>query len=199
MTIYYTSDLHFGHKLVSKLRGFGDDVYATVRHDAHIVEMWHNTVRENDTVWVLGDLVCNQKDHEYSLGILAELPGKKRFIFGNHDIGHPMHSPSHKYFLDYLDVFETVGTVAHIKSDGQKILLSHFPYDGEGDREGERYSEWRQKDAGAFLIHGHTHSSTRFTTSKNGTPQMHVGLDAWDLGLVHEKYIHEWVAKNRVA
>ena len=194
MTIYFTSDLHFGHKLVAKIRGFGDDALAPGMHDDHIMSMWGSTVKPADVVWVLGDLSVGHREEAKALEILKQLPGKKHLVFGNHDSGHPMHSDAQKSFAKYLDVFETVSSVAHIKSNKQKIILSHFPYNGEGDRPGERYPEWRVRDMGTTpLIHGHTHSSTKYSLSDMGTPQLHVGLDAWDLELVHEKYVHDWV------
>ena len=194
MTIYYTSDLHFGHKLVAKIRGFGEDDLAPSLHDAHLMNMWYATVRPADVVWILGDLSVGHREESRALGILNQLPGKKHLVFGNHDSGHPMHSTAQKSFARYLDVFETVGSVAHIKSNKEKIFLSHFPYNGEGDRPGERYPEWRVRDMGTVpLIHGHTHSATKYSLSSMKTPQMHVGLDAWDLQLVHEKYVHAWV------
>lgn len=51
-SIYYTSDIHHGHRLVADLRGF-DDVED---HDAALAANWDKTVRPDDTVWVLGDL-----------------------------------------------------------------------------------------------------------------------------------------------
>ena len=56
------------------------------------------------------------------------------------------------------------------------------------------FSEWRVRDMGTTpLIHGHTHSATKYSLSDMGTPQLHVGLDAWGLELVHEKHVHDWV------
>ncbi len=61
---------------------------------------------------------------------------------------------------------------------GNDILLSHFPYSGTTDIEdsGGRYDQWRLPRMGAWLLHGHTHSSLR-----QGEQSVHVGLDAWDL------------------
>ncbi|WP_051265718.1 metallophosphoesterase family protein [Nakamurella lactea] len=40
--------------------------------------------------------------------------------------------------------------------------------------------EYRLRDEGNWLLHGHTHSSEKVTSSR----EIHVGLDAWDLGPV---------------
>ncbi len=76
------------------------------------------------------------------------------------------------------------------------VLLSHFPY--VGDRGQERYAQWRLKDEGLPLLHGHTHSAEEISYTpriNNGggwpTTQMHVGLDAWNLTPVSLEQIGE--------
>ena len=65
------------------------------------------------------------------------------------------------------------------------MLLSHFPYVGDSGPD-ERYTQYRLPCEGLPIIHGHTHSRSRFSTATYGpaeipVPQVHVGLDAWDL------------------
>lgn len=178
--IYFTSDLHFGHRLVAKIRGFGDDDEATARHDGAICDNWRSTVTDRDVVYVLGDLCIS--DLANALGLLDMLPGKKHLIWGNHDAGHPMHKNWRSQQGRFLDVFATANVHATVKLGQQKLMLSHFPYDGDTDgRDHDRHEEWRLRDAGIPLIHGHVHSSTQFTASSIGTPQVHVGVDAWGL------------------
>ena len=57
----------------------------------------------------------------------------------------------------------------------QVVLACHFPYAGDS-RDGyeDRYLEYRPKDRGGFLVHGHTHGRWR----KNGR-MVDVGVDAW--------------------
>ena len=96
---------------------------------------------------------------------------------------HPMNGNSHMHQREYLAAFDSVQTGGMIKRDGMRILLSHFPYDGEGDMRAEhddRAGQWRLRDEGNPLIHGHVHDSTRVRLSKNGTTMIHAGLDAWD-------------------
>jgi calcineurin-like phosphoesterase family protein len=72
------------------------------------------------------------------------------------------------------------------------VNLSHFPYDGDSHGD-DRYSELRLEDRGVPLIHGHTHNpNQKATVSNNGTPQFHVGWDAW-LEPVPETRIVEWL------
>jgi calcineurin-like phosphoesterase family protein len=50
--------------------------------DEAMVKMWNETVRPNDKVYHLGDVVINRK----SLSIMNRLNGDKVLIRGNHDI-----------------------------------------------------------------------------------------------------------------
>ena len=79
--IYYISDIHFDdQKIFDKCsRPFKNlDEFKT-----EIIKRWNKKVKENDTVYVLGDIVeDNSKD---SINIFKELNGVKHFIVGNHD------------------------------------------------------------------------------------------------------------------
>jgi calcineurin-like phosphoesterase family protein len=173
MTTWFTSDLHFGHRLVAHLRGHGPsreeaDVTA---HDLEIADHWRDTVATDDVVWILGDLDLNTR----SLPLVAALPGRKRLIAGNHDACHPMHSAAPSVMKRYLEVFEFVQPFARVKLLGEPVLLSHFPYQGDHTEYGDRFTQYRLPDEGARLLHGHTHSSERWTSTR----EIHVGWDAW--------------------
>lgn len=171
MNTWFTSDLHFGHGLVANYRGFGTDVLG---HDLHIEREWREAVREGDEVFVLGDIAV--KNFDYALGIIACLPGVKHLIAGNHDPVHPCHNRAFKHQRRFLEVFESVNSTATLKIEGERVMLSHFPFtDDHSDP--PRYVAWRPKDTGQWLIHGHTHSEGRIT----GPREIHVGVDAWDL------------------
>ena len=172
--IFFTSDCHFGHKLVSGLRGFD----STDAHDAALIKNWNSVVKADDIVWVLGDLTCARKDEVVlnALDIMSRLPGRKHFIAGNHDPVHPMHKDAWKYQKTYLSAFESVQAFAKIKVAGKPVLLSHFPYKFDHTNDA-RYTQWRLPDEGMTLLHGHTHSDVRVSS---GT-ELHVGLDAWNL------------------
>ena len=168
MSVWLTSDTHFGHKLVSGLRGFEDPDH----HDAALMENWRKVVKKEDTVWVLGDL-CMASPTE-ALGIISSLPGTKHLISGNHDACHPMHRDAYKHIPRYLEAFASVQPFARQKWAGINFLLSHFPY--ERDRGEARYMQYRLPDHGEWLLHGHVHTDERVIGH-----EIHVGLDAWDL------------------
>jgi calcineurin-like phosphoesterase family protein len=167
--IYYTSDLHLGHRLVAGHRGFGEDTEA---HDAEIADHWLTTIREDDIVYVLGDLAVSNPTR--ALDILADLPGRKRLVTGNHDPVAPQHREAHKWVEAYAAVFEWVTPFARRRFAGHDVLLSHFPYWSDHS-EVPRHTQWRLRDEGGLLLHGHTHSTVIRTSER----EVHIGWDAW--------------------
>lgn len=171
MTVWFTSDPHLGHQKVAGLRGFEtpDDMGEV------FADNWTSVVRKGHQVWILGDL--SMRDPDLALQVIAKLPGTKHFISGNHDPCHPMHRQSHQWQRLYFQAFDSVQPFARRRIRGQDVLLSHFPY--SKDRHEARYMQYRLRDEGAWLLHGHTHGKER----REGR-EIHVGLDAWDMQLV---------------
>lgn len=165
---FFWSDLHLGHDLVAKARGFA----SVEEHDRHIIDRWDATVTPNDTIWLLGDNATRK--HRSALSIIGERPGTKRLIWGNHDPGHPSHSRAHTHLREHLEVFQTAGTVGSVKVGGHTALLSHFPYTGEESDGPDRCAGFRQRDVGWWLIHGHVH-----TAWLKRDRQINVGVDQW--------------------
>lgn len=212
MTVFFSADLHISHAKVAEIRAAQNfieripDEHDQERvihwHDMALAINWDRVVKPDDIVWILGDISAGGRAAQLNaLEWIQNRPGKKHLITGNHDACSPIHRDSHKWQRIYLDAFESVQMAARRKiptSEGNvTVLLSHFPY--AGDRGQERYSQWRLKDEGLTLLHGHTHSAQKFSRAggyyvpvfdegffqkmevRGGTPQIHVGLDAWDL------------------
>jgi calcineurin-like phosphoesterase family protein len=85
--VFLVSDTHFGHAGVCKFTEA--DGVTKIRPwtdpdemDEAMVKMWNETVRPNDKVYHLGDVVINRK----ALKTLSRLNGDKVLIKGNHDI-----------------------------------------------------------------------------------------------------------------
>jgi calcineurin-like phosphoesterase family protein len=175
--LWLTSDTHLGHKFVSRLRGYE----TPDEHDAALARTWTKQVRADDEVWVLGDLALGGWAARISW--FGRVPGRKHLVLGNHDRAHPLNRNGHEHLDAFRAVFATVQTAASISLGAGRVMLSHFPY--SGDHGEDRYPEWRLRDAGVPLVHGHTHGTERLTRSPLGTPQVHVGLDAWGQRLVH--------------
>ena len=173
-TIWFTSDTHFFHRMVAGLRGFE----STEAHDEAIIANWNAKVRYDDIVWHLGDVGMTESDTKI-LTKVDRLLGRIHLVTGNHDSPWPAHRQSCKKQRTWMGVFESVQAFAKIKIGSEPVLLSHFPYNGDHSPH-DRYTQFRLRDEGAWLLHGHIHQETRMTSDHS----IHVGLDAWDLAPV---------------
>ena len=148
--IYYHSDWHLNHGYVAETRGFK----TSAEHDEWLIDNINSVVRKRDHIWMLGDL------HMGHLGAALEsvkkINGVKHLVLGNHDSGHPMHARSHSTQKRYLEAFDSVTLHEQHQFAGFKVMLSHFPYSGD-HKDIDRYTEWRLRDRGAYLLHGHVH------------------------------------------
>jgi len=133
--VFLVSDTHFGHAGVcrflrddgvTKLRPWEDPA----EMDEAMVKAWNETVRPNDKVYHLGDVVINRK----ALQILHRLNGDKVLIKGNHDI-FKLH--------DYTEHFRDIRGY-HVMNN---MILSHIPVHSES------------KGRFSANIHGHTHAN----------------------------------------
>lgn len=187
MTIFYTADLHLGHRLAAEERGFG----STLDHDAELARRWDAVVTPTDTVWVLGDISLGGKANtSNALSWITARPGVKHCIPGNHDECHAMRSNALRWKAIFENsAFASVQLAATHKIAGSRVTLSHFPFygDPEGDHTPEnRFPEWRVPDVGQWLLHGHTHSA-RAVRGR----QLHIGVDAHDLAPVPQSWVAE--------
>ena len=127
--VYFTSDLHLGHKAIAKYRPeFRDEQ----DHFEYRELAWHTRVRKHDKVFVLGDCAFTKE----RLLEFSKWTGTKALILGNHDL--PCHTVS---LLDLNDVFE--GRVYSLYKH-KEFWLSHAPLHTDELR-------------GRYNIHGHTH------------------------------------------
>ena len=134
-SVFLVSDTHFGHAGVcrftesdgiTKIRPWTD----SDEMDEEMIRRWNDTVRPNDKVYHLGDVVINRK----ALPTMARLNGDKVLIRGNHDI-----------FRDdeYREYFRELRAY-HVMNG---MILSHIPLHPESlGRFGTN-------------IHGHLHTN----------------------------------------
>jgi calcineurin-like phosphoesterase family protein len=199
-SVWYTADTHFTHRMVAELRGFA----SSAGHDEVIVANWNAVVGRDDTVWHLGDVGLGKP--ALILPWAARLNGAIHLITGNHDAVWPGHRDSHKHQREWLEHFASVQSFARRKIGGRYVLLSHFPYDGDHTAE-DRHRQFRLRDEGTWLLHGHTHGRERLgqvtlppvTFGGEGAwrgRQLHVGLDAWDLRPVPQCEVERLIAER---
>lgn len=76
--VFFTSDLHFGHKgLIECLRHMSPE-----ESDELIIDNWNSIVSKHDKVYVLGDITMEKPAN---LDVLNRLKGDIAIIGGNHD------------------------------------------------------------------------------------------------------------------
>lgn len=96
MTIFFTSDTHFGHKKILKFCPARGELWASIEdHDQGLIDLWNETVGPNDTVFHLGDFAFAGRERIKE--ILGMLNGEINLIRGNHDkskmvLNLPFHS-----------------------------------------------------------------------------------------------------------
>lgn len=172
------------------MRGFSD----VVDHDEYLFVTFCAQFDYADTIWWLGDMAFDGWLARLDR-IMPMIPGVHHLILGNHDRAHPCNSRGHLFQDSFTPHFTSVSTMARVSHNGKGAMLSHFPYSGD-HTESDRFAEYRPVDTGKLLIHGHTHSSERFSTSSLGTPQVNVGLEAWSLQPVLIQEVLETVERN---
>ena len=135
--IYFTSDLHLGHKNIIKLchRPFA----SLEEMDETLVSNWNQVVTNGDTVYIIGDLMFRTQNHP--LDVLIRVRGKKNLILGNHDRGWLNK-------IEAADFFKSVESYSEISDGKRKLALCHYPM-----------MSWGGTGKGSYLIHGHIHNN----------------------------------------
>lgn len=177
MQTFITSDTHFGHEFMAKFRGFD----SVDEHDAFIIRSINKRVK-GQRLFILGDIAMGGWHANASKVRLIEA-AEVHIILGNHDRPFPgnKNAFSHLAAFTYITRAASVQNFATLDIGGVKHMLSHFPYDDfDAQGEEERFEEFRLRDMGVPIIHGHTHSNQPVSYSSAGTKQYHVGLDAHD-------------------
>ena len=82
--IYFTSDLHFGHKNILEYCPNFRNFQSVDEMDEYLVYLWNKTVTPDDEIYNLGDFSF-YNSVEKTEQILTRLNGKHSLILGNHD------------------------------------------------------------------------------------------------------------------
>lgn len=138
--IFFTSDLHFGHKNIMR---FCNRPYDSIEEmDEALINNWNSVVGENDIVFNLGDFAFapNRRWKE----LLSILNGNHYLIMGNHDYTrYPGDS--------VMKLFKGVYPQLLLKIDNRYVYLNHFPFLCYGGSYREPYNV-------VYNLFGHVHS-----------------------------------------
>jgi calcineurin-like phosphoesterase family protein len=131
MTVFFTSDTHFGDHRTLNIwkRPFA----GVAEMDALMLERWNAAVGAGDEVWHLGDFARRPDD---VAALLARLNGRKHLVRGNNDPPGTVAAAGWASVQDY----------AEIEAGGRKLVLCHYPF-----------RTWNGQHKGAIDLHGHSH------------------------------------------
>ncbi|MBZ6003088.1 metallophosphoesterase family protein [Leuconostoc gelidum subsp. aenigmaticum] len=129
---YIMSDTHFNHEKIlyfdksraESLRALS--IEPTIKNmDIYLETTWNNVVKDEDTVYFLGDLGMFRKKQDF-IAQLTRLNGHIVFFKGNHD-----HSDQLKAAVKASEtgIVEVVDTAKAVKINGVQVWLSHYAID----------------------------------------------------------------------
>jgi calcineurin-like phosphoesterase family protein len=151
MTVFFTSDSHFGD--APRIRIDHRPFPTIAAHDAALVANWNEVVGPDDEVWHLGDFALRLSAEQVA-ALLAGLNGTKHLITGNNDGAATRAAPG----------WASVSAYEEIEVDGRALVLCHYPF-----------RTWNNMGRGTLDLHGHSHG--RLTPVPR---QYDVGVDVWD-------------------
>lgn len=139
--IYYTSDLHLFHTNIIRIC---NRPYASIEEmHKDLIEKWNKKVRDDDQVYILGDLSYKCQDINALYNLLKQLKGHKHLITGNHDNKWLKHIQ----MKDRADILETIQLYKTISDDGRMVVLFHYPIE-----------DWDGQYHGSYHLFGHIHN-----------------------------------------
>lgn len=109
----YIGDWHYNH---ANCISYDNRPFRDVNEmNDYLIKCWQKTVKESDTVYILGDMFWKTPD---PFTILNQLPGHKILIIGNHDRGDN---------AMFRSMFEDVSSYLEIQDGKRRVVLSHYP------------------------------------------------------------------------
>lgn len=158
MTIWLTSDTHFGHQGALEMCGrpFAD----VAAMDEGLIQIWNAVVRPRDTVWHLGDFALGPRGT--AARVFGKLNGTKHLVVGNHDGRDVLSCP-----------WASVHDVAEQRVDGVRLVLCHYPM---LSWRGSAYN--RGGEVTSIMCHGHVHGTPANSRLPHQDPcRVDVGVD----------------------
>ena len=164
MSIFFTADMHFGHKNIIKYcnRPFTD----AAEMDAEIIRRCNEVVKPDDTLYILGDIgflpVWEQIER------INQMNGKKILLWGNHDVkGRKERAELVRCCFNWsYDLLRIKATAPDGTGMMRKIVLCHYAM-----------RVWDGSFNGSWHLYGHSHGTlpdNPFSLS------LVVGVDCWD-------------------
>jgi calcineurin-like phosphoesterase family protein len=145
-----------------------------------IIERWNATVRPQDIIYHLGDVMF-EKDKAKMEWLLSRLNGEKHLIWGNHDKG--LHSIKwQKYFNSAAEMKDLYVPPESNGGVGQHIVLCHYAL-----------RVWNKSHYAAWSLFGHSHGSL---PDDPNALSCDVGVDCWNFTPVSMEQLNIRMAKK---
>ncbi|NPA41783.1 MAG: nicotinate phosphoribosyltransferase [Aquificae bacterium] len=148
--IYFISDTHFYHHNILRLN---PEVRKPLFEERILNDLFE-VLKEEDTLYHLGDFTWELWDQRGILELWKKLPSRKVLLMGNHDRRVPL-SVLKEFFDEIHELYHL------IEVDGKRLLLTHYP---ALDLRTQRFPELQSKVRELFfelncdlLVHGHVH------------------------------------------
>lgn len=166
--VWFTSDTHFFHDNIIRFCDRpGGDVYGM---NEMIIENWNNVVKEDDTVFHLGDFAWGGSTNWTS--VLERLNGHIHLIVGNHDVKNLRQG--------YQKYFESISFQKQITVENRKIYLNHYPLLTWG-------GIYRRPEDQVWQLFGHVHSKNH--CAGQDSPRLnHLLTLQYDVGVDNNDY-----------
>lgn len=167
MNIFFTSDLHFGHKNIIR---FDNRPFLNINEmDETLINNWNAKVKSEDLIYILGDFSWYNPDK--TCEILDKLNGKKILIKGNHD----------KITYTMRQRFEEITDYKEIKlPNGSNVVLCHYPI-----------VFFNRHHYGSYMFYGHVHNSHEWQMTENykhELEQLGIGCNMFNVGTMVHNY-----------
>lgn len=162
---FFTADWHFFHRNIIKYctRPFSSEKQMRNK----IIENYNNTVKKEDTCFVLGDVaMLGSSQWERLKATVSKLNGTKHLIVGNHD---------ELRWQRYVDVgFTSVHSALWMKEEGLNIVMAHDP------------SIYCTIPPNSVFLCGHVHILFKSLLDQR---TINVGVDVWNFYPINMKQI----------
>lgn len=170
--IYFTADLHLGHKNILTLAG--RDFQSIDEHDETIINTINETVSTADHLYILGDIGFH-KDLESLKNYLLKIKCRNiHVIKGNHD------NMQHLIQLKREHVIADVKEMQTVQLGDKSIFCCHYPM-----------REWPGFYRGYYAAFGHTHG-----TLPQYKKSIDVGIDSIGIKPIEFEALTELIDRN---
>lgn len=144
MTIWFTSDLHIGHRNIITYcnRPFRD----VQEMDEMLIKNWNAVVQPGDQVYVVGDMCLARP--EYGVSRIGRMNGEKFLVEGNHDKGCLKSKEFRDLFAWVRPLYELKVQDQDASHGTQRIVLCHYAM-----------RVWNKSHHGAWQLYGHSHGT----------------------------------------